>query len=83
MVLVTRAARCTPLTTNTVAILTGWMQERGGQAMDPLFPTSRGTALSRDAVALRVNKYADIARGACPSLQSKIVTPHTRDTHAP
>jgi integrase/recombinase XerD len=72
-----RKARCTPLTTNTVAILTAWMEERHGQPTDPLFPTSRGTALSRDAVALLVGKQADLARGACPSLRNKIVSPHT------
>lgn len=72
-----RKQRCTPLTANTVAILTGWMEERGGQDTDPLFPTSRGNALSRDAIALLVDKYAGIAERACPSLQTKTVSPHT------
>lgn len=72
-----RKERCTPLTANTVAVLVAWMRERGGRDADPLFPTSRGNALSRDAVALRVGKYADIARARCPSLRAKIVSPHT------
>lgn len=72
-----RKERCTPLTANTVTILAAWMRERGGQETDPLFPTSRGNALSRDAVALLVGKYADIARTHCPSLRTKSVSPHT------
>ena len=72
-----RKERCTPLTANTVAILAAWMRERDGRDADPLFPTSRGNALSRDAVALLVGKHADIARARCPSLRAKTVSPHT------
>jgi len=71
-----RKQRCTPLTTQTVAMLRIWLKERHGQTTDPLFPTSRGRALSRDAVALLVAKYTAIARTHCPTLQSKTVTPH-------
>lgn len=71
-----RKARCTPLTAHTVAVIQVWIKERTGQATDPLFPTSRGTPLSRDAVALLVGKYTDIARLTCPSLQAKTVSPH-------
>lgn len=71
-----RKARCTPLTAHTVAVVQVWMNERKGQATDPLFPTNRGTALSRDAVALLVGKYAGTARPSCPSLQTKTVSPH-------
>jgi integrase/recombinase XerD len=72
-----RKQRSTPLTANTVAVLAAWMRERGGRDADPLFPTSRGNAMGRDAVALLVGKYADIARTRCPSLRAKIVSPHT------
>lgn len=71
-----RKARCTPLTAHTVAVVQVWIKERNGQATDPLFPTSRGTPLSRDAVALLVGKYTGIARPTCPSLQAKTVSPH-------
>lgn len=71
-----RKARCTPLSAQNATILEAWMQERKGQASDPLFPTSRGRALSRDAVGLLVAKYAAIAREHCPSLQNKAVSPH-------
>lgn len=71
-----RKTRSTPLTAHTVAVVGVWINERNGQATDPLFPTTRGTPLSRDAVALLVAKYTNIARTACPTLQSKTVSPH-------
>jgi integrase/recombinase XerD len=72
-----RKQRCTPLTTQTARVLRVWMQERQGQPGDPLFPTSRGRSLSRDAVALLVDKYASIAAQQCPTLHGKSVSPHT------
>ena len=48
-----RKARCTPLAKDTVAVLRAWMRERGGEPGDPLFPTRRGTPLSRGAVGGR------------------------------
>ena len=72
-----RKQRATPLTQQTVAVLREWLKERTGQAKAPLFPTSRGRALSRDAVALRVAKHAKAASHRCPALHSKTVSPHT------
>ena len=72
-----RRQRSTPLTRSTVKVLAAWMRERAGQPGDPLFPTSRGRALSRDAVALLVTKYATIAAQTCPALHAKPVAPHT------
>ena len=74
-----RKQRCTPLTTQTAATLRVWIQERKGQPSDPLFPTSRGSSLTRAAVALLVAKYAKVAEQHCPTLRNKIVSPH----HAP
>ena len=71
-----RKERCIPLTTQTIAVLTAWLRERRGQPADPMFPTSRGRRLSRDAVALLVTKHVDVAREHCPSLGTKPVTPH-------
>jgi site-specific recombinase XerD len=71
-----RKNRCTPLTTQTAAALRAWLAERGGQPDDPVFPTSRGRPLSRDAVALLVTKYAAAARERCPSIGAKTITPH-------
>jgi integrase/recombinase XerD len=72
-----RKQRCTPLTSQTAAVLRAWLRERDGQPAEPLFPTSRGRALSRDAVALLIARHAATAGQSCPSLRTKTVTPHT------
>ena len=71
-----RKERITPLTRATVAVLRVWLAERGGAPIDPLFPTSTGTPLSRDAVEHRLAKYAGVAAAACPSLRTKRISPH-------
>ena len=72
-----RKERCTPLGTHTVALLRVWLQERGGGPDDPLFPTRRGSSLTRSAVRCLVAKHAATAARQCPSLQTKHATPHT------
>src|SRR6266550_3991471 len=71
-----RKQRCTPLTGQTVAVLQTWLRERQGQPDDPLFPTSRGRSLSRDAVAWLLTKHAATAQRRCPSISAKTITPH-------
>ena len=71
-----RKQRATPLTSQTVAVLREWLKERDGQPGQPLFPTSRGRPLSRDAIALLVTKHASAASRSCPTLQNKKVSPH-------
>ena len=71
-----RKERCTPLTAQTASILRVWLQERGHEPPDPLFPTSRGRRLSTDAVALLVAKHTATAQRSCPTLKNKNVTPH-------
>ena len=71
-----RKQRITPLTAATVAVLRHWLAERGGLPADPLFPTRRGTPLSRDALERRIAKYAAIAAASCPALREKKVSPH-------
>jgi integrase/recombinase XerD len=71
-----RKQRCTPLTAPTVAVLRAWLTERRGQPEDPLFPTSRGRPLGRDAVGLLVAKHARTAQDRCPSIGAKTITPH-------
>jgi integrase/recombinase XerD len=72
-----RKDRATPLTTPTAKTVKTWLAERGGRTSEPLFPTRRGSPLSRDAVGRLVTKHAATARTTCPSLQTKTVTPHT------
>ena len=71
-----RKERCTPLAKETVALLRTWMKERGGSADDPLFPTRRGTSLSRSALEYMVAKHTATAARLCPSIRSKNPTPH-------
>lgn len=71
-----RKQRCTPLTSQTVTVLRAWLRERQGQPEDPLFPTSRGRPLSRDAVAWLLAKHAHAAQARCPSIGTKTITPH-------
>jgi integrase/recombinase XerD len=71
-----RKHRATPLTKQTVAVLREWLQERDALPDQPLFPTSRGRPLSRDAIALLLNKHAITASHSCPTLTTKTISPH-------
>jgi integrase/recombinase XerD len=71
-----RRQRATPLTKQTVNVLRGWLNERAGHPDQPLFPTSRGRALSRDAIALLLTKHVQTASNDCPTLTTKTVSPH-------
>ncbi len=72
-----RKERATPLTALTVAVMRGWLAERGGEPGDPLFPTRTGTRLSRDAIEHRLARHLANARSNCPTLHGKHVTMHT------
>ena len=71
-----RKERSTPLTAQTVAVLSAWMKERAGGPSAPLFATSSGRQLSPDAVQWLVAKYATAAARTCPSIAKKRVSPH-------
>ena len=71
-----RKERCTPLRKETVASLRAWIRERAGTPLDPLFPSVRGHALSRDAVERLIAKHAATAGRKCPSFRKKHVSPH-------
>ena len=71
-----RKERCTPLRTEVVALVKDWLRERKGQPHDPLFPSLRGGALSRDAVEDLIAKHAAAAEKRCPTLISKRISPH-------
>lgn len=71
-----RKQRITPLTKTTTTMVRAWLAERGGHPDDPLFPTSQGRALSRDALEQRLAKHVAAAARSCPSIASKNVTPH-------
>jgi integrase/recombinase XerD len=71
-----RKQRCTPLRQETLKVLEAWLRERGGTDSDPLFPTIRGTKLSRDALEHIVKRHTRSASRLCPSLVGKHVSPH-------
>jgi integrase/recombinase XerD len=71
-----RKERCTPLRRDTVKLLEQWLRERRGGDDQPLFPSTRGDHLSRDALEHLVRKYALVASASCPSLKAKRVSPH-------
>jgi len=71
-----RKERCTPLTRQTTAVVRAWLLETRATATDVVFPSQRGTPLSRDAVERLVSKYAAAAARRCPTLARKHVTPH-------
>lgn len=72
-----RKERRTPLVPATVDVLDGWLAERAGAPTEPLFPTSTGRRLSRDAIEHRLAHCTAAARKRCPSLNTKQVTAHT------
>jgi len=72
-----RKDRVTPLTTNNVAVMRAWLTERKGDPADPLFPTSRGAQLSRDALEHRLAKHVAVASSNARKLDEKKVTLHT------
>ena len=71
-----RKERCTPLRKDAVAALRAWLQERRGEARDPVFPNQRGRSLSHDSLKYLLEKHLVTARAQCPSLKNKRVTPH-------
>ncbi len=68
-----RKERCTP---DAAGALRTWLEELRGDPESPVFPNQRGGTLSHDGLAYLVAKHLTVARQACPSLQSKRVTPH-------
>jgi integrase/recombinase XerD len=71
-----RKDRTTPLTTTTVTTLTIWLEEHTTTPEEPLFPSRRGTPLSRDGLERRLAIYSARAEVGCPSLATKKITAH-------
>lgn len=71
-----RKQRCTPLRKEAVSALRTWQREQAQGSSAILFPSTRGGALSRDAVADLLKKHLAHARQQCPSLVEKDITPH-------
>jgi site-specific recombinase XerD len=71
-----RKQRITPLTHQTITVIRAWNHERDGRPDDPLFATSTGRPLTRDALEHRLAKHAATAATSCASLATKTITPH-------
>ena len=71
-----RKTRCIPLRKEAVAALRYWMRERNGQPTHALFPNAHGQSLSRDGVEYMLAKHVATAKGNCPLLKTKHVSPH-------
>lgn len=74
-----RKDRITPLNKLTALVLREWVERSaGGQPEDPVFTAQGSTrAIGRDAIATRLRVHCAAATVFCPSLEGKIVTPHT------
>ena len=70
-----RKQRCTPLRQETVSVIGTWLRDYPSKDA-PVFPSSRGGALSRDAVERLVARHHRAAQQHCLSLRRKKVTPH-------
>ena len=71
-----RKERSTPLSKPVQKILHQWLTERHGRPEDPLFPSTRGGSLSRDAVEYLLAKHVAAASEKCPSMTKKRISPH-------
>jgi integrase/recombinase XerD len=71
-----RKERCTPLRRDAIGTLRDWLKELDDCPESPLLPTTRGTPMSRDAVAPLLARHAATARVRCASLAKKRVSPH-------
>jgi site-specific recombinase XerD len=78
-----RKERCTPLRAETAKMLEAWLRERRGRPEDPLFLSTRGGKLSRDAMERLLAKYAATATRTCASLKRKRISPHVLRHYIP
>lgn len=72
-----RKERITPLTKKTASVLKEWLRECKVGDEEPLFASTHGGgALSRRAVNVLLATHVAAAARSCPSMRSKLVTPH-------
>ena len=66
-----------PLIPTTKTVLKAWLADIDSDDRGPLFPSTTGNHLSRDAIERRLARHLTAAGPTCPSLQAKRVTMHT------
>jgi len=73
-----RKTRCTPLRRDVARVLDAWLREQPGvDSKWPVFPSTRGGPLSRDAVERLVGKHVEAAQKSIASLKGRNITPHS------
>jgi site-specific recombinase XerD len=72
-----RKERLIPLGKGAARLLRAWLPETSGDPAGPLFPTTTGSHMSRDAIERRVTLHVTTAAATCPSLRRKAVTTHS------
>jgi integrase/recombinase XerD len=65
------------LVPQTRTVLKAWLKERASAPDEPLFPTTTGKHLSRDAIERRLARHLANAAEDRPTLKTKHVTMHT------
>ena len=71
-----RKERAVPLWARTAQVLRPWFQELGQRFGGLAFPNARAHHLSRHGVSFLLNRLAERAATACPSLLNKRISPH-------
>ena len=72
-----RKERYVPLAKDAASELRAWMKERRGEPDDRVFLNQRGRALTHDSLDYLLAGHLATARGECPSLRKKRITPHS------
>lgn len=72
-----RKERTVPLWKETIKHLKKWIKEIDVDSKSPLFPNASGRFLTRSGVESRLKRAVADAACQCPSLEKKIVSPHT------
>ncbi len=71
-----RKERATPLRKDSQNAIRKWLMQSGVTSNQPLFPTTQGKPLSRDAVERIVQKHANTAAQSSSTFRLKRITPH-------
>jgi integrase/recombinase XerD len=72
-----RKQRQIPLGQGAAKVLRAWLPEADDDPTGPLFPTTTGRHMSRDAIEHRLTLHVKQAALTCPSLHHKQVTAHS------
>jgi len=71
-----RKERAVPLCKSVAAVLTSWLHEPRMEGTEIVFPSTRGSRLSADAVQHLLSKHLVSATKTCPSIGKKRITFH-------